>query len=76
MFINMKIHILYSFHKGPYGGGNQFLKALKKNLKKLNVYEENIGENLLFLYQVLFNPKSFLSLIILITIVFFLVFRE
>lgn len=41
-----------------------------------NVYEENIGENLLFLYQVLFNPKSFLSLFILITIVFFLVFRE
>jgi len=41
-----------------------------------NVYEENIGKNLLFLYQVLFNPKSFLSLIILISIVFFLVFRE
>ena len=38
----MKIHILYSFHKGPYGGGNQFLKALNKYFKALNIYEENV----------------------------------
>lgn len=38
--------------------------------------ETNIGEKLLFLYQVLFHPESFFSLIILIAIVFFMVFRE
>jgi len=41
MVINMKIHVLYSFHEGPYGGGNQFLKALNKYFKTLDIYEEN-----------------------------------
>jgi hypothetical protein len=41
-----------------------------------NVYEENIGTNLLFLYQVLFHPQSFLSLVLLMAIIFFMVFRE
>jgi len=36
----MKIHILYNFEKGPWGGGNQFLKALKKELKNQGLYEE------------------------------------
>jgi len=40
------------------------------------VYEENVGERLLFLYQVFFAPESFLSLIILMVIVFIMVFRE
>jgi hypothetical protein len=35
-----------------------------------------LGESILFLYQVLFNPQSFLSAIILGLIVFFMVFRE
>lgn len=35
-----------------------------------------IGERILFLYQVLFNPVSFLSAIFLFAIVFFMVFRE
>lgn len=35
-----------------------------------------LGEQILFLYQVLFNPQSFLSLIILVAIVFFTAFRE
>ena len=47
----MKIHILYSLHRGPYGGGNQFLKALKKNLKKFNVYEENIKNSDVILFN-------------------------
>ena len=37
----MKIHILYNFQKGPWGGGNQFLKALRKELENQSVYEEN-----------------------------------
>lgn len=34
----MKIHILFKILSGPYGGGNQFLKALKKELIKKNAY--------------------------------------
>lgn len=41
-----------------------------------NVYEKSIGNRVLFLYQVLFNPASILSLIILILIIFFMSFRE
>jgi len=32
-------------YEGPYGGGNQFLKALKKNMIKLNCYEDNIKKS-------------------------------
>ncbi len=38
----MKINILFEFNNGPYGGGNQFLKALKKYFSEKQVYEENI----------------------------------
>lgn len=41
-----------------------------------NVYTKDIGEGVMFLYQVLFNPRSFLSLIILFAIIFFMAFRE
>lgn len=37
----MKINILYKTKKAPWGGGNQFLKALKKEFKRQGVYEEN-----------------------------------
>jgi len=36
-----KIHILFEFKSGPWGGGNQFLKGLKKEWIKTNVYEKN-----------------------------------
>jgi len=35
----MKIHILYLFKDGPWGGGNQFLKALRNEFIKMNFYE-------------------------------------
>lgn len=41
-----------------------------------NIFKKEIGERLLFLYQILFNPSSFLSLIILFVIVFIMVYRE
>ncbi len=41
-----------------------------------NVYYKSIGENILFLYQVMFNSMSFFSAIILFFLVFFMVFRE
>ena len=37
----MKIHILYNFQEGAWGGGNQFLKALKKEFVKRDIYEED-----------------------------------
>lgn len=41
-----------------------------------NVYEKSIGIDIMFLYKILFSPVSFVSTLILIAIVFFLVFRE
>jgi len=41
-----------------------------------NVYEKNIGDGVLFLYKVIFNPMSILSGIILFGIVFLMVIRE
>lgn len=38
--LNFKIHILYNFQKGPWGGGNQFLKALKKEFEGRGVYKK------------------------------------
>lgn len=37
----MKIQFLFSFKPGPYGGGNQFLKALKKSFAQQNIYTDN-----------------------------------
>jgi len=39
-------------------------------------FEKAIGDRLLFLYQILFNPNFFISLIILFVIVFIMVLRE
>ncbi len=39
-------------------------------------FEKGIGEKILYLYQILFDPSTFLSLIILFAIVFIMVFRE
>lgn len=38
--MNANIHILYQFKSGPWGGGNQFLKALRQALIKQNCYVE------------------------------------
>lgn len=36
-----KIHILGEFKEGSWGGGNQFLKALKSEWQKLGTYEDS-----------------------------------
>ena len=41
-----------------------------------NVFEKTIGLDIIFLNKVLFNPNSYFSIIILIAIIFFVVFRE
>ncbi len=37
----MKISVLYKFQSGPWGGGNQFLKALRNKLTENGQYEKN-----------------------------------
>lgn len=38
----MKVNILFDFKEGAFGGGNQFLKALKKYFESIEVYEQNV----------------------------------
>lgn len=40
----MKLHVLYQFVEGPYGGGNQFLKALREELRRQGGYSEQASE--------------------------------
>ncbi len=39
----IKVHILFEFKEGPWGGGNQFLKSLRKYLQSTDTYDENIA---------------------------------
>ncbi len=39
----MNIHILYGLKSGPWGGGNQFLKALRNELIKKDKYVDSIN---------------------------------
>jgi hypothetical protein len=41
-----------------------------------NIYKKTIGDRLIFLHQVMFDPQSFISFILLFIIVFIIVFRE
>lgn len=38
---DLKINIIYKFREGPWGGGNQFLKALKDQFELKGYYENN-----------------------------------
>ena len=37
----MKIHILFTINKGPWGGGNQFLKAVIAELRRQGMYSDD-----------------------------------
>jgi len=42
MFLkSFSIHISFPFKNGPWGGGNQFLKALREYFRKAGVYSES-----------------------------------
>lgn len=47
----MKIHILYELKDGPYGGANQFLKAVKEYFMERGLYSENMAEADAFLFN-------------------------
>jgi glycosyltransferase involved in cell wall biosynthesis len=40
----IKVHILFEFREGPWGGGNQFLKSLKKYLYSADAYESALAK--------------------------------
>jgi len=39
--VQPRIHILWNFVQGPYGGGNQFLRSLRKELTARGAYAED-----------------------------------
>jgi len=51
----LKIHILYDFKEGPWGGGNQFLTALRNNLIQKGAYTDNVVEA----QVIIFNSHHF-----------------
>lgn len=58
----MKIFITYEFRDGPYGGVNQFLKALKDYFESINMYTENPQEADVILFNSSNATKEVLSL--------------
>lgn len=62
----LKIFLIYRIKNIPWGGGNQFLKALIKEWQKSNIYTENPTEANCFLFnshqnieEVIFFKKKF-----------------
>lgn len=47
----MRIHIYYGFMKGPWGGGNQFLKVLRNYLISQDLYEEDPSKATVILFN-------------------------
>lgn len=47
----MKVHILFKFKDKPTGGGNQFLKPLKKYLYSMGAYDENVATARVILFN-------------------------
>lgn len=58
----MKIHILYNFKDGAWGGGNQFLKALQKYFIKGGFYTESPEDADVILFNSHHELKSVLKL--------------
>ncbi len=59
---NLKISIVYNFHKGAWGGGNQFLKGLRKIFIKKGIYENNPSKASCILFNSHHNFQEILHL--------------
>lgn len=59
---DIKIHILKELFDRPFGGGNQFLKALKKSLITKGIYEEIPEKADVYLFNSHQNIKKLLRL--------------
>ncbi len=49
--MTFRLHILYEFKEGPWGGGNQFLKALRDALIKQDAYSNDPFKAQAFLFN-------------------------
>lgn len=58
----VKINILYGIREDAWGGANQFLKAIKKELIKKGVYESNLSKANCILFNSHHNLKKALEL--------------
>lgn len=47
----MRVHILFTIQDEPSGGGNQFLKALREELRRLGTYAETEREADVFIFN-------------------------
>jgi glycosyltransferase involved in cell wall biosynthesis len=64
-----KIHILYKFVDGPWGGGNQFLKALREYFRRKGVYTENLEDADIILFNAYpFGSEQFFDMLFKIKI--------
>lgn len=59
--MSLKINILHSFVKGPYGGGNQFLSALKNQLISTDNYTETCSDADVILFNAHQHPAAVIS---------------
>ncbi|OGZ02427.1 MAG: hypothetical protein A2430_02020 [Candidatus Liptonbacteria bacterium RIFOXYC1_FULL_36_8] len=62
MTSNLKINIFFPFKDSAWGGGNQFLKALRKEFKFLNIYEDIANKADVILFNSHQNLKSLVKL--------------
>jgi glycosyltransferase involved in cell wall biosynthesis len=58
----MRINIFLNINPGPYGGGNQFLKALRDYFKSQNVWSENPDEADVILFNSHHQIKELIKL--------------
>jgi glycosyltransferase involved in cell wall biosynthesis len=56
----VKVHILFEFKQGPWGGGNQFLKSLKRYLFSIDAYDDNVATA----QVILFNSHQYIGKVI------------
>jgi len=49
--MQLVIHIIYEFREGPWGGGNQFLKALRDYFSDIGVYSNSPEEAQVILFN-------------------------
>jgi len=59
---DIKINILYNFQKGPWGGANQFLKALRREFQKMGIYEKDPNKAQCILFNSHHNVENLLIL--------------
>ena len=63
MTSDFSVNIFLKFHSGAWGGGNQFLKALREELIKKKIYERNPEKATCVLFNSHHNFKELLKIL-------------